>query len=154
MERLFLSWEELLRLVRHLAGRLQEEEFDLILGIARGGLIPTALLAQALSARDILTAAVMFYEEEETLPEPVFLQFPPDPLLFGRRVLVVDDVWDSGRTAFAVKARVRQAGGFPLVATLHFKPGRNQVPDQPDVYASATEAWVVYPWAPEAWMKR
>jgi len=28
---------------------------------------------------------------------------PPDPLLFGKRVLVVDDVWDSGRTAWAVE---------------------------------------------------
>jgi hypoxanthine phosphoribosyltransferase len=125
MERLHLSWEGLLALVRRLEEALREEEFDLILGIARGGLIPTALLAQALSVRDILTAAVMFYEGEETLPEPVFLQFPPDPLLFGKRVLVVDDVWDSGRTALAVKERVRQAGGVPLVATLHFKPGRN-----------------------------
>jgi hypoxanthine phosphoribosyltransferase len=44
----------------------------------------------------------MFCEGEETLPEPVFLQFPLDPLLFGKRVLVVDDVWDSGRTAWAV----------------------------------------------------
>lgn len=153
MERLSLSWEELLRLVRRLARGLQGEEFDLILGIARGGLIPTALLAQALGVRDLLTAAVMFYEGEDALPEPVFLQFPPDPLLFGKRVLVVDDVWDSGRTAFAVKARVRQAGGFPLVATLHFKPGRNRVPDRPDFYAEATEAWVVYPWAPEVWLE-
>jgi hypoxanthine phosphoribosyltransferase len=140
-------------LARRLAEALREEEFDLILGIARGGLIPTALLAQALSVRDILTAAVMFYEGEETLPEPVFLPFPPDPLLFGKRVLVVDDVWDSGRTAFAVKERVRQAGGVPLVATLHFKPGRNQVQDRPDFYAEETEAWVVYPWAVEVWGK-
>lgn len=153
MERLHLSWEDLLRLVRRLAEALSGEPFDLVLGVARGGLIPTALLAQALGARNILTAAVMFYEGEETLSEPVFLQFPPDPLLFGKRVLVVDDVWDSGRTAFAVKARVRQAGGFPLVATLHFKPSRNQVPDEPDVYAEATEAWVVYPWATEVWLK-
>jgi hypoxanthine phosphoribosyltransferase len=153
MERLHLSWEGLLALVRRLAEALQEEEFDLILGIARGGLIPTALLAQALSVRDILTAAVMFYEGEETLPEPVFLQFPPDPLLFGKRVLVVDDVWDSGRTALAVKERVRQAGGVPLVATLHFKPGRNRVQDRPDFYAEETEAWVVYPWAVEVWGK-
>ena len=102
MERLHLSWEGLLPLVRRLAEALREEEFDLILGIARGGLIPTALF-QALSVRDILTAAVMFYEGEETLPEPVFLQFPPDPLPFGKRVLVVDDLWDSGRTAWAVE---------------------------------------------------
>lgn len=102
MERLHLSWEALLPLVRRLAEALREEEFDLILGIARGGLIPTALLL-ALSVRDILTAAVMFYEGEETLPEPVFLPFPRTPLPFGKRVLVVDDVWDSGRTAWAVE---------------------------------------------------
>jgi hypothetical protein len=107
-------------LVRRLAEALREEEFDLILGIARGGLIPTALLARALSVRDILTAAVMFYEGEETLPEPVFLPFPPDPLLFGKRVLVVDDVWDSGRTALAVRGG--PGGGVPLVATLHLSP--------------------------------
>jgi len=153
MERLHLSWEGLLSLVRRLVESLREEKFDLILGIARGGLIPTALLAQVLSVRDILTAAVMFYEGEETLPEPVFLQFPPDPLLFGKRVLVVDDVWDSGRTALAVKERVRQAGGVPLLATLHFKPGRNRVQDRPDFYAEETEAWVVYPWAVEVWGK-
>ncbi|WP_022798178.1 phosphoribosyltransferase [Thermus islandicus] len=151
MERLHLSWEDLLRLVRRLAEEVSGEAFDLLLGVARGGLIPTALLAQALGVRDLLTAAVMFYEGEEPLPEPVFLQFPPDPLLFGRRVLVVDDVWESGRTAYAVKARVLRAGGTPLVATLHFKPGRNRVPDRPDFYAEETEAWVVYPWAPEAW---
>lgn len=77
MERLHLSWEDLLRLVRRLAEALSGEPFDLVLGVARGGLIPTALLAQALGARNILTAAVMFYEGEEALPEPVFLQFPP-----------------------------------------------------------------------------
>ncbi|WP_018461783.1 phosphoribosyltransferase [Thermus oshimai] len=151
MERLHLSWEDLLLLVRRLAERLQDQPFDLLLGVARGGLIPTALLAQALGARDILTAAVMFYEGEEPLPEPVFLQFPQDPLLFGKRVLVVDDVWDSGRTAFAVKERIRRAGGTPWVATLHFKPERNRVPDRPDFYAEETGAWVVYPWALEAW---
>ncbi|GAA6734980.1 phosphoribosyltransferase family protein [Thermus oshimai] len=151
MERLHLSWEDLLLLVRRLAERLQGQPFDLLLGVARGGLIPTALLAQALGARDILTAAVMFYEGEEPLPEPVFLQFPQDPLLFGKRVLVVDDVWDSGRTAFAVKERIRRAGGTPWVATLHFKPERNRVPDHPDFYAEETGAWVVYPWALEAW---
>ncbi|GLV47494.1 phosphoribosyltransferase [Thermus sp. LT1-2-5] len=146
-----LSWEELLRLVRSLAERLREEPFDLLLGIARGGLIPAALLAQALSARNILTAAVMFYKEgEETLPEPVFLQFPEDSLLMGKRVLV-DDVWDSGRTAYAVKARIQKAGGVPVVATLHFKLERNRVPDRSDFYAKETGAWVVYPWAPEVW---
>ncbi len=40
------------------------------------------------------------------------------------------------------------------MATLHFKPGRNRVPDRPDFYAQETEAWVVYPWAPEVWWLR
>jgi len=79
MERLHLSWEDLLRLVRRLVDAVSGEAFDLLLGVARGGLIPTALLAQALGVRDLLTAAVMFYEGEEPLPEPVFLQFPLIP---------------------------------------------------------------------------
>jgi hypothetical protein len=79
MERLHLSWEGLLSLVRRLAESLREEEFDLILGIARGGLIPTALLAQALSVQDILTAAVMFYEGEETPARAGLFAVPPGP---------------------------------------------------------------------------
>jgi hypothetical protein len=44
-----------------------------------------------------------------------------------------------------VTERVRQAGGIPVTAVLHYKPARSAVPDRPDVHAVETDQWVVYP---------
>ena len=60
-------------------------------------------------------------------------------------MLIVDEVWDSGTTIHAVTERVRQAGGIPITAVLHYKPARSVVPGAPDVHAVETDAWVVYP---------
>jgi hypothetical protein len=145
-ERDIVSWEDLDRLVAQLAERLEHERFDLLLAITRGGLVPAGMLAYRLRIRNILVAAVEFYDDHgQPGPHPTFLQFPADPLLRGQRILVVDEVWDSGTTIAAVTERIRQAGGLPTTAVLHWKPERSLVPGAPDVHAVATAAWVVYP---------
>jgi hypoxanthine phosphoribosyltransferase len=145
-QRDIIGWEDLDRLVAGLAERLIGEQFDLLLAITRGGLVPAGMLAYRLGIRNILVAAVEFYDDEgRPGPRPTFLQFPADPLLRGQRILVVDEVWDSGTTIHAVSERVRQAGGMPTTAVLHWKPARSVVPEVPDVHAVTTDAWVVYP---------
>ena len=65
----------------------------------------------------------------------------------SRRVLVVDDVWGSGRTITAVKNRVSSAGGMPFTCVMHFNPYRNLFGSgKPDYYAAITDAHIVYPW--------
>ena len=104
------------------------------------------MLAYRLRIRNILVAAVEYYDDHGLPgPHPTFLQFPADPLLRGQRVLIVDEVWDSGTTIRAVTERVIQAGGLPTTAVLHFKPDRSRVDGRPDVAAAVTHAWVVYP---------
>jgi uncharacterized protein len=145
-ERDIVTWDALDRLVGDLADRLARERFDLMLAITRGGLVPAGMLAYRLKIRNILVAAVEFYDDHgQPGPHPTFLQFPADPLLRGQRVLVVDEVWDSGTTIDAVTQRVRQAGGIPTTAVLHWKPARSVVTGAPDVHAVTTDAWVVYP---------
>ena len=146
----YLTWPDITGLVSSLLGRLNPRDYDCILAVTRGGMIPACLISEATDLRDILTAAVMFYTTEgNTLEEPHFLQFPGDTLLLGKRVLIVDDVWDSGKTAVAVRQRVKLAGGKPTLAVLHFKPKMNRFPgDGPDLYAAETDAWIVYPWDP------
>jgi uncharacterized protein len=145
VERDVVSWAELERLVGDLAERVRGE-YDVMLAITRGGLVPAGILAYALGIRNILIAAVAYYDDEgRPGPEPLFLQFPADPLLVGRRVLIVDEVWDSGTTIHAVAERVRRAGGQPTTAVLHYKPGRSTVPDEPDHHVVTTDRWVVYP---------
>jgi hypoxanthine phosphoribosyltransferase len=145
-ERDIVTWDELDRLVRVLAERLAGRRFDVMLAITRGGMVPAGMLAYRLRLRDIVVAAVEYYDDTgQPGPHPTFLQFPADPLLRGREVLVVDEVWDSGTTIHAVTERVRQAGGNPTTAVLHYKPTHSVVPGAPDVHAVETDRWVVYP---------
>ena len=148
---MYLGWEDITAMVRGVLEELKTFEFDAILAVSRGGLIPACLISEATGLRNILVAAVMFYTEvEQTLDEPVFLQFPEDAILYGKKILIVDDVWDSGKPAVAVRRRVARAGGKPTLACLHFKPANNQFAGQgPDVYARETSAWIVYPWDPK-----
>ena len=46
----------------------------------------------------------------------------------------------------AVRERVRQAGGYPETAVLHYKPRRTAYDARPDYYVDETDAWIVYPW--------
>lgn len=141
-----VSWDDLDALVGVIAERLAGRTFDVLLAITRGGMVPAGMLAYRLGLRDILVAAVEYYDDTgKPGPHPTFFQFPADPLLRGRRVLIVDEVWDSGTTIAAVTERVRQAGGDPVTAVLHYKPTHSVVAGVPDVSAVETDAWVVYP---------
>jgi hypoxanthine phosphoribosyltransferase len=125
--------------------------YDNIMVITRGGMVPACLISEKTGIRNILCAAVMFYNhQEQTLPEPIFLQFPEDSQIFGKRILVIDDVWDSGSTIMAVKERLLRAGGNIDVCVLNYKPSKNKFAGKkPDFYAEETDAWIVYPWDPE-----
>lgn len=146
-----VSWEEVNRLIDHLIPQF-ESEFDAMVIITRGGIVPGGMLCEALDIKDVMTAAVDFpFEVEREAAKlyawPAFIQFPPDDQLRNRQVLVVDDVWGSGRTITAVKNRVSAAGGFPSSCVLHFNPHRSLFTEaRPDYYAAVTDAYVIYPW--------
>ncbi len=137
-----------------MVGRLLTQlptDYDNILVITRGGMVPACLISEKTNIRNILVAAVMFYDGEVRQSEPIFLQFPQDSQIMNQRILVVDDVWDTGTTVMAVRERLLRAGAKPDVAVLHFKPHKSRFPadHKPDFFAEETDAWIVYPWDPE-----
>jgi hypothetical protein len=143
-----LGWEDISRLVERLVEQLRRERYDLLLVVTRGGLAPACLISEQLGLTNIVVAAVEFARAgDDSGNAPRFLQFPERKLLEGRHVLIVDDVWDSGRTAIAVLDRVRLAGGDPELAVLHYKPRASQYPDRaPEYFGELTDDWIVYPW--------
>ncbi len=155
MRREVLTWNDVDKLIDHLIPQF-EVEFDAMVMITHGGIIPGGLLAEALKLSNILTASVDFPAESESdtdkgktrwLAWPKFLQFPDNELLRGKKVLIIDDVWGSGRTITAVKNRVTGAAGVPYTCVLHFNPHRNLFGTaRPDYYAAITDAHIVYPW--------
>ena len=155
MRREVLTWLDVEKLIDHLIPQF-EAEFNAMIMITHGGIIPGGMLAEALKIFVILTASVDFPAEMEQQEEkektrwlawPKFIQFPENQVLTGRKVLIVDDVWGSGRTITAVKNRVTGAGGIPSTCVLHFNPHRNLFDStRPDYYAALTDAYIVYPW--------
>jgi hypothetical protein len=143
---LTISWEDLDALVGELATAVGRDH-DLVVAITRGGLVPAGMLAYRLNLREILVAGAEFYRSEGgTHPAPVIGHFPDAALLAGQRVLVVDEVWETGETMTEVMARVRAAGGTAVSAVIHYKPGRSRVAGAPDHWAATVHDWVTYPY--------
>jgi len=146
-----VTWEEVERLVDHLIPQFTTE-FDSMVIVTRGGVVPGGMLCEALNIENVMTASVDFpfesqREAAKLLAWPQFIQFPSDAQLTGRKALVVDDVWGSGRTITAVKNRVSAAGGFPSTCVLHFNPHRSLFSQsRPDYYAAVTDAYIIFPW--------
>ena len=148
-----LSWADVDKLVDILVPHIRESgSFDALMMITRGGLVPGGLLSEILGINYVLIAAVDF-PSESNLPRaqlaalPSFLQFPADPLIAGRRTLIIDDVWGSGRTSTAVKGRCEAAGAFASTCVFHFNPYRSLFSRaEPDFYGAVTDAHIVYPW--------
>ena len=157
MHKIFPTWEEIEELSETIVEQLANK-YDLFLVVTRAGMFPASFLSQRLGLRNITATSVVFYTDMgETLDKPRFLNFPDDDTIEGRQILIVDEVWDTGQTMVAIRARVREAGGYPEVAVLHYKPKNSVVDDAPDYWAAETDSWVVYPWDPkreELWLKK
>jgi hypoxanthine phosphoribosyltransferase len=151
VNKIYLSWTDVDKLVVSLLPRLQSYDFDLVIAITRGGIIPGAIVAEQLAIQQVLVASVDFYQDEAyDLDWPVFMQFPADSFLRGKRVLTVDDIWDRGKQTVSVMERVEQAGGRPYSLVLHYKPHRSQFEGKtPDFYGAETRDWIIYPWEVE-----
>ena len=149
-ETLVLSWEELNGHVESLAHQIHDlpeaQRPDVILAISRGGLVPGAMLAYRLGIRDLLIAVAEHYDADGRRPAPTIARMPPDESLKGRSILIVDEVWESGRTLALVAERARAAGADVRTAVVHHKPGKSEVPGAPDFFAALADGWITYPY--------
>ena len=143
-----LTWEQVGPATRSLAQTIHADGYrpDVVLAIARGGLIVAAALAYALGVKNTFTMNVEFYTGiDERLPVPMILPPAPDLVdLEEARVLVADDVADTGATLELVKSFVGPRVGEVRVAALYEKP-TSRVRCE---YAwRATDAWIDFPWS-------
>jgi hypoxanthine phosphoribosyltransferase len=146
-EREVLGWEEFGTASRELAVAVVESGFhaDIVVAVARGGLLLAGSVAYALGTRNCGSINVEFYTDiDERRPEPVL--HPPlldAPALNGKNVLLVDDVSDSGRTLAMVVDLLQEHGAIVRTLTLYCKPRTVLVPD---VWRN-TERWITFPWS-------
>lgn len=145
-----MSWQELGSGARELAEQIVADGYepDIILGIARGGLLVAGALSYALDVKNSFTMNVEFYTGiDERLPVPMLL--PPVPELVDlhdARMLIADDVADTGQTLALVKGFCAGQVGDVRVAVLYEKP--RSIVDCEYVW-KRTELWIDFPWSIE-----
>ncbi|NII50377.1 phosphoribosyltransferase [Frigoribacterium endophyticum] len=143
-----LGWLEFGDAARHLARDVVAADFtpDVIVAVARGGLVLAGSIAYALDTKMCGSINVEFYTGVDArLPEPVLL--PPTldaPSLAGKRVLVVDDVSDSGRTLALVRDLLAEVADEVRTVCLYSKP---QTILEPDFVWKRTAQWITFPWS-------
>jgi hypoxanthine phosphoribosyltransferase len=150
-ERERMTWDELGEGSRALAEQVAADGWrpDIVLGIARGGLLVGGAIAYALDVKNSFTMNVEVYTGIDTrLEMPMILPPVPDLVdLAEERVLVADDVADTGQTLVLVKDFLADKVGEVRVAVLYEKPG--SVVDCEYVWRR-TDRWIDFPWSAEA----
>jgi len=148
IEQLKMSWDELGSGTKALAEQVAADGFrpDFILGISRGGLLVAGALAYALGVKNTFTMSVEFYTGvDERLDLPMLLPPIPDLVdLHEERVLIADDVADTGQTLVLVKDFLQGKVAEVKIAVLYEKP-RSVV--HCEYVWNRTDRWIVFPWS-------
>ena len=143
-----MSWEDLGDGARALAEAVARDGFapDLILAVARGGLLVAGALSYALDVKNTFTMNVEFYTGvDERLDAPLLLPPVPDPVDLRRaRVLVADDVADTGATLALVRSFCAPHVHEVRTAVLYEKPHSSIACDY---VWRRTDHWITFPWS-------
>ena len=142
----YVSWEEFHRDTRKLASSLlPAAQWEGIIAITRGGMIPAAIIARELGIRLIDTVCISSYDHTEQR-ELTILKHAEGK---GENMLLVDDLVDTGKTAAVVREL------FPLArfVTVYAKPAGKKLVDD---YISEVDqdVWIHFPWDMELNFKK
>lgn len=145
-----LTWEGFGKAQAELAQTIVNDDFtpDVIIAIARGGLLPAGALSYSMGVKLSDAINVEFYTDvHETLPDPVLLAPMLDTNeIAGKKLLVVDDVADSGRTLELV-IKLLESHGAEVRSAVIYEKSRSIV--KPDYTWKHTDEWIVFPWSAE-----
>ncbi len=143
-----LGWVEFGSAARELSTDVVRSGFvpDVVVAIARGGLLLAGAMAYAMNVKSCGALNVEFYTGVDArLPEPIMLAPHLDQeSLADKRVLVVDDVSDSGRTLSMVVTLLERTGAEVRSVCLYTKPGTIL---EPDFAWKSTDRWIDFPWS-------
>jgi uncharacterized protein len=147
-DREVMSWDDLGDAARQLARAVIDSGYqpDIVLAIARGGLLPGGAVAYALGVKNSCAMNVEFYTDvDQRLEVPMVLPPAPDLIDLGdSKMLIVDDVADTGRTLEVVQDFCAGKVGEVRTAVLYEK-SHSLV--KCDYIWRRTDRWIDFPWS-------
>ncbi len=142
----YVSWEEIEKSVKTVCRKIVESGFEpeVVVGILRGGVVPARLIADELGIDDIGIIEIKLYTKIGARKPRPYVRQPLILDVYGKRVLIVDDVSDTGLTLqLAMDALRLYLPEEVKTATLYVKPWTKLYPDY---YSDVVDKWIVFPW--------
>jgi hypoxanthine phosphoribosyltransferase len=140
------SWDEIYDTTIELYEKILEDEFfaDIIVGVARGGWIPARILSDFSGNELTANVKIEFYKSiAETEEKPRIVQ-PISVSVENKKVLICDDVADTGESLLVAIDHIKDAGASDVrVAALYMKPWSKCTPEY---WVLETDKWIIFPW--------
>lgn len=145
-----LSWGAAYRLARALAHKVIKSGYepDIIIGIARGGLVPARMVCDFLLQKDLVSITMQHWGIATNMGKArIKFSLPQEADISGKRVLVVDDVADTGHSIQIIMDYMKEKTPIEIrTAVLQYKTCSTLIPDY---WSEKLEewTWIIYPWA-------
>ncbi len=143
------SWSDIVTLCEELARKIKLAGYkpDVIVAVARGGWVPARILCDYLDVRELYSVKTEHWGVVATPSGEARITQPLNVSLENKRVLIVDDVADTGDTIRVVAEHVKEFSPADVkIAVIDYKRTSKF---QPDFYAARMDEWrwIVYPWS-------
>ncbi len=145
-----VSWDEITEWARVLSIKIRDSGWlpDIVVAIARGGYAPARLICDYLGITDLISIQVVHWPSTAQVTEKAYIKYPPSVDLSGRRILVIDDIVDTGDSIQLAKEYIERNNRNVEVKTAALQWISTIAKFKPDYWAIEVRDWVwfVYPW--------
>ena len=145
MEKTIVSWRSIMSLCTEIVEELKDRYPNIldyeIVGLSRGGLVPSVIISNMLNIRKVYSIGLRTYADQEKANNAELYQVPDISSM--QKILLIDDISDSGDSFISINEML--VNKEVVTASLFLKKKTKFIPD---VYAKKAkdESWVVFPW--------
>jgi len=141
------TWDELHENIKEIAKRIKEDKFqpDIVIALSRGGFVPARVLCDLMIIKDLVSIKVDHWGVTAAKDGKAHLRYPINVDLTGKKVLITDDITDSGESMIIAKEFVEKLNPKEIrtAAIFHIKHSKFV----PDYYSKKIDwVWVMWPW--------
>jgi xanthine phosphoribosyltransferase len=146
----YVSWKDIEDWTKGIMKMIIADDYnpDIIVGIARGGLVPARMVADYLFKKDLLSIKTEHWGVTATMDGKAVLKEKLNYDVSGKKVLIVDDITDTGESMRLSYNYIKSLNPAELKTTsMLYVNGSSYTPDYYGKGLSKEEwAWFVFPW--------
>jgi len=141
------SWEEIYENISEVAKKVKKDRYqpDIVIALSRGGFVPARIICDLMIIKDLVSVKVDHWGITAAKDGKAHLRYPINADLSGKKVLIVDDITDTGESIMIAKEFVKKLNPEEIrTATIfHIKTSKFI----PDYYSKKIDwIWVIWPW--------